>query len=116
MSVVTKIASDKIFFWSFLLSLLFVLFSAAYTLFSYSKLPPVVPLYNQLPWGESRLGEKIQIFIPISVAFSIFLINLFLSSAFYKKMPLISRIFCVTSVLTNFFALVIVIRAIRLIA
>lgn len=115
MSVVTKITSDKIFFWSFLLSLLFILLSAVYTIFSYSKLPPVIPLYNQFPWGEARIGTKIEIFIPESVAFFIFLINLFLSIAFYKKMPFISRIFCITSLLTNFFALIIIIRAIRLI-
>lgn len=115
MSVVTKIASDKIFFWSFLLSLSFILLGAIYTLFSYSKLPPVIPLYNQFPWGEARIGAKIEIFIPGSVAFFIFLINLFLSSYLYKKMPLISRIFCITSLLTNFFALIIVVRLIRLI-
>lgn len=115
MSVVTKITSDKIFFWSFLLSLLFILFSTVYTLFSYSKLPPIIPLYNQLPWGEARIGTKIEIFIPGIIAFFIFLINLFLSSALYKKMPFISRILCVTSLLTNFFALIIVVRAIRLI-
>lgn len=115
MSVVTKITSDKIFTWTFLLSLSFILFSAVYTFFSYSKLPPVIPLYNQLPWGESRLGQKMEIFIPIGVAFFISLINLYLSSAFYKRMPFISRIFCITSLLINFFALIIVIRAIRLI-
>lgn len=115
MNAITKMTSDKTFFWSFLLSLVFILFNTAYAAFSYTKLPPLVPLYNQLPWGESRLGMKIEIFIPIGIASFIFITNLFLSSYLYKKMPLISRILCLTSLLITFFALTIVIRAIRLV-
>ncbi|OGH42461.1 MAG: hypothetical protein A3H79_04355 [Candidatus Levybacteria bacterium RIFCSPLOWO2_02_FULL_36_8b] len=110
-----NIKSDKILLWSTVLSLFLILFNLAYTLFSYSSLPPLVAIYNQMPWGEGRLGLKIEIFIPVIIAFLIFISNLIFSGIFYNKMPLISRILCTTNLLTSFLSLLIVARTIRLV-
>lgn len=110
-----NIKSDKILLWSTNISLFLILFNLAYTLFSYSSLPPLVAIYNQMPWGEGRLGLKIEIFIPVVITFLIFIGNLIFSGIFYNKMPLISRILCTTNLLTSFLALIIVVRTIRLV-
>jgi len=68
-----------------------------------------------MPWGEKRLGTKEQIFIPIAVTFTIFLINLFLSALSYEKMPLISRIFSVTTFMAALFTLIFIVRTTQLI-
>ncbi len=46
-------------------------------LFFYRFLPPFIPIFNQMPWGQERLGKTITIFVPVLVALLISIINLF---------------------------------------
>lgn len=81
----------------------------------YSRLAPLIPLYNQMPWGEARIGTKNQIFFPIVLGFIIFLVNLFLSSRLREKAPLLARMLSVVSILTSFLLLTFIIRTVRLV-
>lgn len=110
-----NIKSDKILAYGFSISSMFIFLNIIYVIFFYTSLPPAIPLFNQMPWGEARLGTKWQIFIPVFMALLIFIGNLFLSSVFYKKIPLISRMLAVTSFLICFFALLFSARTIQLI-
>lgn len=110
-----NIKSDKILFWGFSAAFILIAINLIFILLSYSNLPPFIPIFNQMPWGEKRLGVKWQIFLPLFITFIIFLTNLFLSSFLYKKMPLISRILSFTSLLICFFALLFSARTILLI-
>lgn len=52
---------------------------------TFRRLPPSVPLYYSLPWGEEQLARPSDLFIiPFSIMI-IFLINLILSIIFLKK-------------------------------
>lgn len=84
-----------------------------FVLFFYNKLPPFIPIFNQLPWGEQRLGTKSTIFLPILIAFLVFVCNLILSSLTYEKMPLVSRILAVTSLTVSVLASLFMIRIIQ---
>lgn len=106
---------DKIIFYGFLVSLILMLLNIIYIFVSYSKLPPFIPLFNQLPWGDLRLGTKEQIFIPFLISLFIMFINYLLAAVFYEKMPLISRHFCVTSTLISALTFLFIIRTIQLI-
>lgn len=110
-----SLSSDKIIIWSFFATLSLILTSLILTIFFYSHLPPVLPLFNQMPWGEARLGTRAQIFIPISIAFLIFIGNLVFSATLYEKMPLVSRIICITSFLISLFTLLFIIRTFQII-
>lgn len=110
-----NIVSDKTLLWGFLLSFITIIGCFVYIVLSYNHLPPLIPLYNQMPWGPSRLAQKIEIFIPLSIAASIFIFNLLFSSIFYKKIPLTSRIICITSFLVSLFALLAVVRTLQLV-
>ncbi|MFH1832732.1 MAG: hypothetical protein ABH816_01005 [Candidatus Levyibacteriota bacterium] len=110
-----NIKSDKILFWGFLIAVFLLLLNLVFILFSYSSLPPFLPIFNQMPWGEKRLGVKLQIFLPLAITFCIFVLNLFLSSSLYKKMPLLSRILALTTFLICFFSLLFSARTIILI-
>ena len=57
------IAQDKTITFAFFINTFFIVASIAYILFSYGKLPPFIPIFNQLSWGEQRLGNQITIFI-----------------------------------------------------
>lgn len=110
-----KIKSDKTIFFGIITSLILILFSVFYIAFTYSSLPPFIPLFNQMPWGESRIGTKIEIFIPFAITLFVFIINTFISSLLYEKTPLISRMLSMTGLLVCLFTLLFVIRTVRLI-
>jgi hypothetical protein len=106
---------DRLLLRLFILSFFVIGLTIIYILINYRNLPPLLPIFNQLPWGEERLSSTPGIFIPSIVVLVILFINIFLSSYFYEKSPLVSRIFAVTSFLTALLTLLFVIRTITLI-
>lgn len=110
----STLRSDRILYVGFLLSVALIILTTVVILFLYRSLPPFIPLYNQLPWGESRLGTKIEIFIPVFLATLIFSTNAILASLLYLKIPLVARIFSITSLLISFLLLLFIIRLMRL--
>ena len=81
----------------------------------YGNLPPYVPIFNQLPWGEERLGKTITIFIPLLTALIIFIVNLIIGTLVYKKIPLVSRMLAGTSLLVIILTFLFVIKTIAII-
>lgn len=88
----------------------------SYIFFKYREIPPLIPLFNQLPWGERRLSEGWGIFLPLLAVFIIFLMNIFLSAVSYNRTPLVSRMFAVTSFVVSFLAFLFIVRTIQLIS
>lgn len=111
----SKIKADKITLWGCIASILLIFLNGLYIGLSYSSLPPFVPLFNQMPWGEARLGTREQIFMPLIIVVVITIGNFLLASLLYEKIPLISRILSITTVLVSFFALLFAVRTIQLI-
>lgn len=109
------IINDKIIFLGFSVSFFLILVAIIYTILTYQQLPPIIPLFNQLPWGEQRLGDKFQVFLPIILALSLNLLNMFLTTYAYNKIPLISRILSTTSFLICILTLLFIIRTIRIV-
>lgn len=107
--------SDKILFYGHLLSFLFFIATIGMILVFYRQLPLFVPLYNQLPWGEARLGGKNEFFILPAIVGGVLFINLFFALFLYPKIPLLSRMFAIASLLNAFFGFLFVIRTILLI-
>ncbi len=110
-----KAALDKIIMASFLASLLLDVASLVFIIAIYSRLPIYLPLFNQMPWGALRLGTKEQIFIPLYLGTGIFIFNVFIAFSIYEKMPLISRIISVTTLLALSFVLLFIIKIIQLV-
>lgn len=102
---------SKLFSGAFVLIFLTILF----TILNYSNLPPLIPVFNQLPWGPARLAETLGIFIPTALVLSICLINAILSGYIYSNSPLLSRLFAVTSFLIALLTFLFVTRTILLI-
>lgn len=109
---IKKIQSDKMMWFSFILSFLLVLMSLLLIVLFYPQLPPLIPLFNQMPWGEERLSEKQYIFILPTIAFFIFIVNFCIAFFLYEKMPLVCRLLCATSLLVCLLMLLIVTRTI----
>jgi hypothetical protein len=109
------ILGDKTITSAFFINIFVIVTTIVYTLFSYGKLPPLIPIFNQLPWGEQRLGATFTIFIPVLIALLIFAINIFTSASIYKKVPLISRMLAGVSLLIGILTFLFIVRIITLI-
>ena len=106
---------DKLVLRLFILAFIFLILIFLICALMYTKLPPLLPIFNQLPWGIQRLSPAPGIFIAPLISLSIFLINIFLAAFSYEKSPLLARLFAVTTMLTSFLTLLFVIRTITLI-
>ncbi len=109
------VRNDRILSRFFLLSILVIGTSVIYVLLVFRKLPPLVPLYNQLTWGDQRLSPLIGIFLPHFLVLAIILINSILSALVYKKTPLVSRILAVTTLLIAILTFLFVFRTIQIV-
>jgi hypothetical protein len=109
------IISDKIVLLSVIGSLFFIILSLSISGIFYGKLPPFIPIFNQMSWGIARLGTKEELFIPILIAGIIFLLNTLLANSIYEKIPLVARMFCITTLLITLFVLLFTIRTIQII-
>lgn len=108
------IFTDRIITICFFCSLFFLLVTLASLIVAYRSLPFFLPLFNQMPWGEDRVGTREQLFIPFIIAIATFFGNFFLASSFNAKMPLVARIVSTTSLLLSFFTFLFTIRVMRL--
>jgi len=113
--ILNNLKSDKTMLWGFTVSFLFLLLNGFYFFINYSNLPPYLPIYNQMPWGEERLGTKDQLLIPLIIATVIFLTNFLISYLIYIRMPLVSRMLCITTLLICFFTLLFSFRTVQLV-
>jgi len=110
-----NIRNDKVFLGSFFLTLFLFIISLIYIILLYNKLPPYIPLFNQLPWGYERLGTTIMIFLPVITVLVIAIGNIILSSIIYNKTQIVSRILAATSFLIAFLSFLFTIRTVQLI-
>lgn len=108
-----SIRIDKIMLNEFVISFVILLITVGIVLINYKNLPPFIPIFNQLPWGNQRLTQTLGIFIPIILYFSVFVFNLFFSYMLYKKgNPLLGRIIAAVTLLIAVMNLIFIIRTI----
>lgn len=106
---------DKLLQRLFIISFVLLILTIIYVIVNYSKLPPLLPVFNQLPWGEERLSATPGIFIPGVITFVIFIFNLAASILLYSKFPLLSRLLAITCFITTLLTFLFVLRTIQLI-
>lgn len=107
--------SDKILFRFFWITLFLVILSIIWTLIKYRDLPPIVPVFNQLPWGDERLAPTFGIFFPHLTVILVLITNTFVSTYIYERSPLISRMLSVTTFLVSLLGLLFIFRTLQLI-
>ena len=113
--VSSLVKADKIIRWGMTFSFSLLLLQALLLGIFFLQLPPILPLFNQLPWGDARIGAKYEIFLPLVIALFFFLFNYFLLRKLYITMPLVSRILGITTLLSALLSLVFVVRTLQII-
>lgn len=109
------IQADKILRWSILISTILLLIHLFILGLMYNFLPPVVPVYNQLPWGDARIGTKGELFIPIGLSFIFLISNYLVIGKTYTLMPLVARIISITTLLIAVLGIIFISRTIQII-
>ena len=72
----SNIKADRLTFRGFILSFFLIIITALFILINYRNLPPLIPIFNQLPWGYQRLTETWGIFIPVAILGILFIFNI----------------------------------------
>ena len=113
--LISILKRDKIVFRLLNLSFVFIAITVLYILFEYRNLPPLIPLFNQLPWGEKRLSVTLGIFIPPALVLLIVVINSILTSIIYQKNPLLGRLLSITAFIISLLTFLFIVRTITII-
>lgn len=102
-------SSDKFLLVPLLVSLLITCLMVLLIIIFYNQLPPKLPLFYSLPWGETQLVAKQQFFLLPIILLLIILINTFIVSQLHhlqivlKRLLMFSLIFVDLALLTTFF-------------
>jgi len=98
------------------LNLALITLSASFflLLFSWFKLPPKVPLFYSLPWGEEQLASPFYLWLLPASSLAIIIINLVFAS-YFSSNQLLTRVLMVTASLYSLLASIILFRIISLI-
>jgi|SRR3989344_2860221 len=89
---------NGLYFWIGLLPILVSLFITLFILIFFRFMPPKLPLFYSLPWGEAQLGSHSQFLIIPATIVLINLINLMIfwqlhnSQSFFKKMLVLASL------------------------
>lgn len=108
------IKQDKIIKLCFQIAGVLLLGQLLFIGFSFFSLPPLIPLFNQLPWGEARLANKFTIGIPSGIVIIVLIGNLLLLNTVYEKSPLLARILGITALLISLLACIFTIQTISI--
>jgi hypothetical protein len=110
--LIINIKADKLALRGFIISILLTLLTILYIAINYQNLPPLIPVFNQLPWGNSRLVPLNGIFIPVVIFTVIFIFNVLFTSIVYSKNPLIARIVAAVTLILAMMNLLFIVRTI----
>lgn len=88
---------DKLGRTSYLIALLLIIVMSGTITLLLTRIPPTIPLYFTLPWGESRLAPKIMLYILPAIAVAFFAINLSLGRISLKLSILLPRVLAVAT-------------------
>jgi hypothetical protein len=112
---INTLLADKIVKRSLTASTVLLIITLIFAALLFRNLPPFIPVFNQLPWGMERLGDRIYIFYPLLIAVGIFGGNLIFSQILYGKMPLVVRMISITTFFISFITCIFILRTILLI-
>ncbi|HVZ58219.1 MAG TPA: hypothetical protein VG935_00490 [Patescibacteria group bacterium] len=113
--LIKQLAHDQAIWWGTLFSIGIIVVSLVFLLVVYRSLPPLIPLYNQLPWGVDRLSPRIGLFLPTLLGLGIIIGNSTLIVFFAERMQITARMLTLTTILISTLILVFIFRTVLLI-
>lgn len=114
--VKTGFLNDRTSFWSFLVSIIFVLLQVFLIAFYWRRLPPEIPLFYSKPWGSAMLSHLLFIWIIPALSFFFIFVNFCIVIFFLQENKFLNRVLCVTSLLIGFITFYGLLRIVTLLA
>lgn len=96
-------------------NIIFIIIQITFLFWKFNLLPPQVPLYYSLPWGESQLAQASLLFIFPTISLILLLINHLFAISLSKTSLLLSRILLIISLIFSFLSLVAILHIVYLI-
>ena len=112
---IKKLFADTIVITSYISVIVIMAIYIIFLLIKFQSLPPLIPLFNQIPWGEGRLATKVQLFLPLGIASTIVAVNTGILLFFSSDTPLVTRLVSLTNFLVPLFALLLIIRTVLIV-
>lgn len=107
---------EKSNFTIFRFNFLLIVGQVAILIFKFNSLPPQIPLYFSLPWGDSQLATSTNIiYLPV-FSLLITILNGFWAAMLVKTNPLFSKLLVVFSLIFSFFSLFAVFQIVSLVS
>jgi len=110
-----KLQQDSVLNWSFWITLLLIFLMVGGIAATLSNLPPVVPLYNNMPWGYGRLGRSYELFFIPGLVLAVCILNTIIGLRLVKNIPLLARFLFLTMVCLALFTSIFLGRLILLV-
>lgn len=109
------VRKDPLFIWCARLILLFVIPTSLLLILKTNKLPPEIPLYYSLPWGEEQLAQPLALYLVLGGLVLTALLNTFLSLLLFSSTKILSRILMFAAVGIVFLGIVTICQIILLV-
>ncbi len=110
-----ELLKDRIILWGFIFTIVILFLNIVFVLIKLASLPPYIPIFNQLPWGDERLSSSTSIFLPIAIVIFFSLVNIFISSFIYSRSQVVARMLSITNTLMSFLSFLLILRTVYLI-
>jgi hypothetical protein len=114
-NVINTIVADRITRVATIVSWGVVILAVGYIAVIFPNLPPYLPLFNQMGWGDPRLAARVFIILPPLLTLGIIFFNTLIGAMLYAAMPLISRMLSITGLLVSALMLIFIIRVTQLV-
>jgi hypothetical protein len=84
-------------------NLFFICLQIGLLIWKFTVLPPQVPLYYSLPWGEAQLASHSSLFLLPTISIVVLFIDNLFAVSFFKNLSLLSRLSVITSLIISLF-------------
>lgn len=94
-----SLRKSQSFWWTTLLTATLLGFTLTGLLWFWQKLPPVIPLFYSLPWGEEQLASPLSLLLLLSSIIFVYCLNVLTAvvvyplSAYFSRMLIIGSFF-----------------------
>lgn len=112
---IKTILSDKGSRYALLAAIFILLFEVGLVILRFTALPPLLPLFNSLSWGDQRLAVREIIFLIPFLLLVIGMVNIILASKAYRKHALLSRMLSYNVLLCSLLSVIALIQILFLV-
>ncbi|MBI4058256.1 hypothetical protein HY408_00645 [Candidatus Gottesmanbacteria bacterium] len=107
-----RFIKDAVIVWSISLSVVIMLFTTIFIAINWKKLPPYVPLFYSLPWGEEQLSPPGGLLFFLGGFFAVAALNTVLGYIVYRVSKVYARFLVVGTTLVSLLMSIAVIQII----